>query len=843
MEQYKVEGMSCAACVAHVEKAVKAIDGVEEVNVSLLTNSMDVVGNVDSKVICKAVEDAGYHAKKKNETANVDESSIESDFVDTETPKMVKRLIWSVVFLIPLMYISMGHMMWDFPLPIFLSNNYVGMALTQLLFTIVIMAINRRFFISGWKSTTKGAPNMDTLVAMGSGVSFIYSLVITYVMTYEMANANPDAAMKHMHGLYFESAAMILTLITVGKTLESYSKGKTTNALKGLMDLAPKTANILVDGKETEVLATQVKVGDIFVVRPGESIPVDGVILEGDSAINESALTGESIPVDKTVKDEVSVGTINISGFLKCEATRVGEDTTLSKIVRMVYDASATKAPIAKIADKVAGIFTPVVLVIALMTAVVWLILGAEIGTALSHAITVLVISCPCALGLATPVAIMVGNGVGAKQGILYKNAVSLEAAGRADTVILDKTGTITKGEPRVTRVVTAPSVEESELLKTAYALECNSSHPLARAIVNYEKITADASLRAENDTEDFSEIPGKGVKAVISDKLCVAAKEDYAKECVKDASIIEKLRSQIGQDIDEGKTALYFVKDSDCLGVILVSDTIKEESPKAIEELKNMGMHVVMLTGDGERTANAIAKQAGVNEVIAGVLPDEKEKVVRRYKDAGKSVVMVGDGINDAPALTTADVGFAIGAGTDIAIDAADVVLINSKLTDVAAAIRLSRHVIRNIRENLFWAFIYNIIGIPLAAGVWIPITGWTLSPMFGAAAMSLSSFCVVMNALRLNLIDIYKGGSVKIYQNKERRKENGKMIIEVEGMMCHNCEKHVEKALGAIDGVVSVKASHESGEVSLDLDKEVDKQVLFDAISEEGYTPKGVK
>lgn len=866
MEQYKVDGMTCAACVAHVEKAVKSVEGVEEVSVSLLTNSMGVSGNADAASICKAVENAGYHAEKKgaektgktrlNHDADVAPDVMRSQmdgFIDRETPNMVNRLVLSVLFLLPLMYLSMGHMMWKFPLPGFLDRNYIGIALTEMILAFVIMYINRRFFISGWKSTMHLAPNMDTLVAMGSGVSFLYSVVMIYAMTYAMATGNHMLVMKYHEELYFESAAMILTLITVGKTLESYSKGKTTSALKGLLELAPSKAKVLRDGKEVEILAEEMEVEDIFVVRPGESIPADGVIIEGASAIDESALTGESVPVDKAVGAEVSLGTINTSGFLKCKTLRVGQDTTLSKIVQMVTDAAATKAPIAKIADRVAGVFTPVVLVLAFLTGLVWMILGAEVGVALSHAITVLVISCPCALGLATPVAIMVGNGIGAKNGILYKTAAALEAAGRADVVILDKTGTITQGKPEVTDVLPAENVSVEELLETAYALEAKSAHPLAKAIVDY--VEKDGKIAYKEDLKEFQDIPGNGIQAIYKGALCIAAKEKYVKERLVDDREMNHFQknTKIDEKMEEGKTALYFLREKHLLGAILVSDVMKEESPKAIEDLKKMGMRVIMLTGDHRKSANTIANKAGVDDVIAEVLPGEKEQVVRRYQEDGKHVLMVGDGINDAPALTRADVGFAIGAGTDIAMDAADVVLVNSKLTDVPAAIRLSRYVIRNIHENLFWAFIYNVIGIPLAAGVWIPITGWTLSPMFGAAAMSLSSFCVVMNALRLNRIHIQSDQTIKVQNPKEmseqssmeNRKEIQKMkkTIEVEGMMCHNCENHVKKALSAIDGVVSVEANHETDTVVVELEKEVEEKVLFDAISEEGYTPKGIR
>ena len=751
MVKYDVEGMSCAACVAHVEKAVKGVDGVTDVSVNLLTNSMTVDGSADAGSVCAAVEAAGYHASVKGSKKEAEVA--DDELSDTETPKMFRRLILSVVFLIPLLYVSMGHMMWDWPLPPFLVGNHIGMGLYELLLALFVMYINKKFFVSGITSTLHGAPNMDTLVALGSGVSFFYSTVILFAMTYAASRGDSDSVMRYMDEFYFESAAMILTLITVGKTLESYSKGRTTDALKGLLRLAPKTATVIRDGRETEILAADVVVGDIFIVKAGESFPVDGIVTEGAGSVDESALTGESIPVDKSAGDEVSLGTINVSGYLTCEAKRVGSDTTLSKIVELVSDAAATKAPIARVADKVAGVFVPVVLIIALITAVVWLMLGAPIGTALSHAITVLVISCPCALGLATPVAIMVGNGIGAKNGILYKTSAALEQAGRADIVVMDKTGTITTGHPRVTDVAEANGVDEKRLLSVAAALEAKSEHPLAMAVMDYAGMKG---VKAPSTT-DFTTHAGNGLSAVIDGVRYYAGKRDFIEKKVP-LSAFYKDRN-IDAYLSEGKTPLFFAKEGELLGAIFVADEIKQESPKAIAQLKEMGIYTVMLTGDNEKTAAAVGRTTGVDEIIANVLPDGKEAVVRELMESG-TLIMVGDGINDAPALTRADVGFAIGAGTDIAIDAADVVLVNSSLLDVPAAIRLSKHVIRNIHENLFWAFFYNVIGIPLAAGVWIPITGWELSPMFGAAAMSLSSFCVVTNALRLNLIDITGSG-----------------------------------------------------------------------------------
>ena len=746
MEQFKVTGMHCAACSARVEKAVLKVPGVTSCAVSLLTNSMGVEGDADAQTIISAVKQAGYGASLKGE--NESPEAAEAGLEDTDTPALRKRLIASIVFLVVLMYFSMGHMMWGWPLPKWFDGNHVAMGLLQMILAAIIMIINQHFFINGFKGLINRSPNMDTLVALGSMASFVWSVYVLFAMTGAQAAGNEKAVMDYMMDFYFESAAMILTLITVGKMLEAHSKGKTTDALKGLMDLAPKTAVIVKDGEEKTVAVKRVKKGDIFVVKPGESIPVDGVIIEGGSAVNESALTGESIPVDKEVGDMVSAATINQSGYIKCEATRVGEDTTLSQIIKMVSDAAATKAPIAKIADKVSGVFVPVVIILAIMTTVVWLIAGKEVGYALARCISVLVISCPCALGLATPVAIMVGNGVGAKNGILFKTAVSLEETGRVKIVALDKTGTITKGEPRVTDIIPMIGYDEETLLKLAYSLEAKSEHPLAKAVVN-EAECRDIKAYA---LDDFKVLPGNGLTASHNGSKITGGSFKFISEL---AEVSDEFGKKAEMLAEKGKTPLLFMQDDKVCGIIAVADTIKEDSPAAIKDLKDMGIKVVMLTGDNERTANAIGAQAGVDEVIAGVLPDGKESVIRELMDQGK-VAMVGDGINDAPALTRANVGIAIGAGADIAMDAADVVLMKSRLSDVPAAIRLSRHTIKNIHENLFWAFIYNIIGIPLAAGVWIPIFGWTLNPMFGALAMSLSSFCVVTNALRLNFVKI---------------------------------------------------------------------------------------
>ena len=746
MEQYSVTGMTCAACQARVEKVVSNVPGVTDVSVSLLTNSMGVEGTATSADIVAAVEKAGYHASVKG--AQMESSQGAEALADTETPKLLKRLIISLIFLMPLMYLSMGHMMWNWPLPGFLNNNHVGMGLAQLLFTLIIMVINQRFFISGFTSLIHRAPNMDTLVAMGATAAFGYSTYALFAITVAQTSGNDKLVMSYMHEFYFESAAMILTLITLGKTLEAYSKGKTTDALKSLMNLAPKMATVIRNEQEMLISADQVKKGDIFLVKPGESIPVDGIVLEGNSAIDEAALTGESIPVDKAVGDTVSAATINQSGFIKCEATRVGEDTTLSQIIKMVSDAAATKAPIAKIADKVSGIFVPAVITIAIITIIGWILAGESVGFALARGISVLVISCPCALGLATPVAIMVGNGVGAKHGILFKTAVSLEEAGKVDIVALDKTGTITNGQPKVTDILPVDGISEQELLETAFSLEKKSEHPLAKAIVEYgEEKNFTVSV-----VDNFKAVPGNGLTGTLNEETLIGGNLLFIE---KSLSISKELKHSAEQLASAGKTPLFFAKENRLLGMIAVADVIKEDSPQAIKELKAMGIHVVMLTGDNERTAKAIGKQAGVDNVIAGVLPDGKESVIQALGKKGK-VAMVGDGINDAPALTRADVGIAIGAGTDVAMDAADVVLMKSKLADVPAAIRLSRGVLRNIHENLFWAFFYNTIGIPLAAGLLIPVLGWKLNPMFGAAAMSLSSFCVVTNALRLNLLNI---------------------------------------------------------------------------------------
>ena len=753
MEQYSVTGMTCAACQARVEKVVSNVPGVTDVSVSLLTNSMGVEGTATSADIVAAVEKAGYHASVKG--AQMESSQGAEALADTETPKLLKRLIISLIFLMPLMYLSMGHMMWNWPLPGFLNNNHVGMGLAQLLFTVIIMVINQRFFISGFTSLIHRAPNMDTLVAMGATAAFGYSTYALFAITVAQTSGNDKLVMSYMHEFYFESAAMILTLITLGKTLEAYSKGKTTDALKSLMNLAPKMATVIRNEQEMLISADQVKKGDIFLVKPGESIPVDGIVLEGNSAIDEAALTGESIPVDKAVGDTVSAATINQSGFIKCEATRVGEDTTLSQIIKMVSDAAATKAPIAKIADKVSGIFVPAVITIAIITIIGWILAGESVGFALARGISVLVISCPCALGLATPVAIMVGNGVGAKHGILFKTAVSLEEAGKVDIVALDKTGTITNGQPKVTDILPVDGISEQELLETAFSLEKKSEHPLAKAIVEYgEEKNFTVSV-----VDNFKAVPGNGLTGTLNEETLIGGNLLFIE---KSLSISKELKHSAEQLASAGKTPLFFAKENRLLGMIAVADVIKEDSPQAIKELKAMGIHVVMLTGDNERTAKAIGEQAGVDNVIAGVLPDGKESVIQALGKKGK-VAMVGDGINDAPALTRADVGIAIGAGTDVAMDAADVVLMKSKLADVPAAIRLSRGVLRNIHENLFWAFFYNTIGIPLAAGLLIPVLGWKLNPMFGAAAMSLSSFCVVTNALRLNLLNIQSKKKIK--------------------------------------------------------------------------------
>ncbi|MBO6093814.1 MAG: heavy metal translocating P-type ATPase, partial [Oscillospiraceae bacterium] len=810
MRQYSVTGMSCAACVARVEKAVSQVPGVDTCSVSLLTNSMGVEGSAPDAAIIRAVENAGYGAKAKDKSANAGtrQAAEEDALADKETPVLRKRLIASVVVLIPLLYLSMGHMLWDWPLPHFFDDNHVAMGLTQLVLTGIIMVINQKFFISGFKSLIHRAPNMDALVALGSSAAFLWSLYVLFAMTRAAADGNSEAVMAYMMDFYFESAATILTLITVGKMLEARSKGRTTDALKGLMRLAPKTATVVKDGVENVLPIDQVKTGDVFVVRPGENIPVDGVVIDGSGAVNESALTGESIPVDKREGDGVSAATTNESGFLTCQATRVGEDTTLSQIIQMVSDAAATKAPIAKIADKVSGIFVPAVILIALVTFAVWMLLSEPIGTALTRAVAVLVISCPCALGLATPVAIMVGNGMGAKNGILFKTAVSLEETGKADTVVLDKTGTITAGQPQVTDILPADGFSEEDLLGLALSLERKSEHPLAKAILRKAE---EQGIRAEEVT-DFKALPGNGLEASRGTLKVSGGNLSFIRQA---AEVPDGVTAKADVLSEEGKTCVFFAADGKLLGIIAVADVIKEDSPKAIRELKSLGMKVVMLTGDNERTAKAIGKAAGVDEVIAGVLPDGKEAEVRALQENGK-VIMVGDGINDAPALTRADIGIAIGAGADVAIDAADVVLMKSRLLDVPAAIRLSRKTLKNIHQNLFWAFFYNVIGIPLAAGVFIPFTGWQLNPMFAAAAMSLSSFFVVTNALRLNLFKIYgKEGEETVDVEKEigtALNENvGDRILTIEGMMCEHCETTVKNSLENIDGVKSAVVSHE--------------------------------
>ena len=833
MKQYTVTGMSCAACSARVEKAVSKVPGVTACSVSLLTNSMGVEGTVTPQAIIAAVQAAGYGASEKGAEAAVSPSEAEKQLEDHDTPALKRRLIWSLGFLIVLMYFSMGHMMWGWPLPAFYNDNHVAMGLTQLLLTAVVMVINQRFFVSGFKSLWYRAPNMDTLVALGATAAFGYSTYALFAMTGAQVRGDMDAVMTYMMDFYFESAAMILTLITVGKMLEARSKGKTTDALKGLMRLSPKTANVLRGDSEQIVPIAQVRVGDIFVVRPGENIPVDGVVIEGGSAVNESALTGESIPVDKAAGDSVSAATLNQSGFLKCRATRVGEDTTLSQIIRMVSDAAATKAPIAKIADKVSGVFVPTVIAIAAVTTLVWLLLGKGVGYALARGISVLVISCPCALGLATPVAIMVGNGLGAKNGILFKTAASLEEAGRIQIVALDKTGTITAGEPRVTDILPAEGVSADELMRLAYLLERKSEHPLARAILS----RAEEQGMQPEEVADFAIQPGNGLSAVWQKHTLRGGNIDFISGA---AHVPDSLRAQAEKLAENGKTPLYFSRDDQALGVIAVADVIKEDSPQAVRELQGMGVHVVMLTGDNERTARAIGAQAGVDQVIAGVLPDGKEAVIRKLKQHGK-VAMVGDGINDAPALTRADVGVAIGAGTDVAIDAADVVLMKSRLSDVPAAIRLSRATLRNIHENLFWAFFYNTIGIPLAAGVFIPL-GLTLNPMFGAAAMSLSSFCVVTNALRLNLFKLRDASR----DHKIRQKDTDftvsapgamRKTLHIEGMMCPHCEMRVKQALEAVPGVSEATASHEKGTAAVTLSAQVDNDALRAAVEAQDY------
>ena len=854
MKQYTVTGMSCAACSARVEKAVSKVDGVTSCSVSLLTNSMGVEGSATDAQIVEAVEQAGYGASPKgtateseNDKANnsLEQLKAAQDaLVDRETPKLRNRLISSLIFLVVLMYFSMGHMMWGWPLPEFFNGNHVAMGLLQLLLTVAVMVINQKFFISGFKGLIHGAPNMDTLVALGSAASFGYSVYALFAMTAAQVKGDMDAVMSYMHEFYFESAAMILALITVGKMLEAHSKGKTTDALKSLMQLAPKTATVVRDGVEQEISVDAVLKGDIFVVRPGENIPVDGEIIDGTTAVNESALTGESIPVDKQPKDAVSAATVNQSGFIKCRATRVGEDTTLSQIIQMVSDAAATKAPIAKIADRVSGVFVPAVITIAIITIIAWLIAGETVGFALARGISVLVISCPCALGLATPVAIMVGNGKGAKSGILFKTAASLEATGRTQIVALDKTGTITSGEPKVTDIVPDETFFEETgnhagaLLAIAASVEAKSEHPLAKAIM--ERAKTDEIAVAE--VTDFSAVVGNGLTAILAGKMIKAGNLAFVSKFVK---VSDDMRAKAVEFSKEGKTPLFFAADDRLCGIIAVADTIKEDSPEAVRQLKNMGIRVVMLTGDNEQTANAIGKQAGVDEVIAGVLPDGKEAVIRKLKKQGR-VAMVGDGINDAPALTRADMGIAIGAGSDVAIDAADVVLMKSRLIDVPAAVRLSRATLTNIHENLFWAFFYNVIGIPLAAGLWYPLLGWKLNPMFGAAAMSLSSFCVVTNALRLNLCRVYDPKhdrkatpDRKNKANKPNESEEKSMTktMNIEGMMCGHCEARVKKALEALDAVSEAAVSHESGTAVVTLSSDISDEKLKETVEAEDY------
>ncbi len=835
MEQYNVTGMSCAACSSRVEKAVSAVDGVTSCSVSLLTNSMGVEGTASSAEIIKAVENAGYGASVKGaQKASTDADELK----DTETPKLKRRLIASVGFLCVLMYFSMGHMMWDWPLPSFFDGNHVAMGLVQLLLTVAVMVINQKFFISGFKGIIHKAPNMDTLVALGSGASFLWSVYALFMMTDAQVHGGAEAAMPWMEEFYFESAAMILALITVGKMLEARSKGKTTDALKELMRLTPKSANVVRDGKEVTVSVSEVKQGEIFVVRPGESVPVDGVVIEGNSAVNESALTGESVPVDKEAGDTVSAATINQSGFIRCEATRVGEDTTLSQIIKMVSDAAATKAPIAKIADKVSGIFVPAVISIAVVTIIVWLLVGQTVGYALARGISVLVISCPCALGLATPVAIMVGSGKGARNGILFKTAVSLEETGKVNIVALDKTGTITKGEPQVTDIIPIDGVSENELLEKAASLEAKSEHPLAKAVL----IKAEEKNVTLSQTDSFKALSGNGLEAVLDGRKLVGGSGKYISSVV---AVDNNVREKADSLAKQGKTPLFFSEDGKLLGIIAVADVIKEDSPQAVKELQNMGIHVVMLTGDNEQTAKAIAKEAGVNEVIAGVLPDGKEAVIRRLKEQGK-VAMVGDGINDAPALTRADIGIAIGAGADVAVDAADVVVMKSKLSDVSAAIRLSRATLTNIHENLFWAFFYNVIGIPFAAGCYIHLFGWSLNPMFGAAAMSLSSFCVVTNALRLNLVNIRstkhdkkRKSNIKPIEIKSEEEETNApdVLIKVDGMMCGHCEARVKKALENLSFVAEAKPSFEKGTVEIKLASKANENDMKKAIEDNDY------
>ena len=827
MKKFNVTGMSCAACSSRVEKAVSKVNGVKSVSVSLLTNSMGVEGSASDESIIAAVEKAGYGASvaggEKKQSAENDQLK------DKDTPVLMHRLIASVGFLAVLMYISMGHMMLGWPLPAFFADNHIAMGLAQLLLCVIIMVINQKFFINGFKGLIHRSPNMDTLVALGSGASFVYSVYALFAMTDAQVKGNAELVMSYMHEFYFESAAMILTLITVGKMLEAHSKGKTTNALKALLNLAPKKATLLIDGKETEVTVDKVKKGDVFVVRPGESIPVDAEITDGSTAVDESALTGESIPVDKVVGDTVSAGTINKAGFIKCSATAVGEDTALSQIIKMVSDASATKAPVAKIADKVSGVFVPAVIVIALITIAVWLLCGQTVGYALARGISVLVISCPCALGLATPVAIMVGNGMGARKGILFKTAASLEEAGKTQIAVLDKTGTITKGEPKVTDVIPF-GISENELLQYAYSIETKSEHPLAKAVI----AKAQEIGLVPYEITDFKAESGNGLSGEYNGEKIIGGSKKYISSLI---NISNDISSRADSLSEEGKTPLFFMKGDKLLGIIAVADVIKDESPQAVKELQNMGIKVVMLTGDNERTAKAVGKLAGVDEVIAGVLPDGKEKVVAELKKQGK-VLMVGDGINDAPALTRADIGMAIGSGTDIAIDAADVVLMKSKLTDVPVAVRLSRKTLRNIHENLFWAFIYNVIGIPLAAGVWIPLLGWQLNPMFGAAAMSLSSFCVVTNALRLNFFDITNPKKDRKIKYKSKKDDNAMTkTMKIDGMMCSHCEGRVKQSLEGLAQVSQAEVSHEKGTAVVTLTAEVSNDVLKKTVEDQGY------
>lgn len=839
MKQYLITGMTCAACSARVEKAVTKVDGVTACSVSLLTNSMGVEGTASPSAIISAVERAGYGASQKTDkhTSSSATNPAQEDFLqDKESPVLRRRLIASLCLLLPLMYLSMGHMMWNWPFPSILAQNHIALGLLQLLFTTAIMVINQKFFINGFRSLWHLSPNMDALVALGAGASYIYSTYALFAMTDAQLHGDTHRVMSYMHEFYFESAAMILTLITLGKLLEARSKGKTTNALKNLMKLAPKTAVVERNDTEVEIPIEQVRIGDIFVVHPGENIPVDGVVTDGTSAVNEAALTGESIPVDKAKGDIVSAATLNQSGFLRCEATRVGEDTTLSQIIQMVSDAAATKAPIAKIADKVSGVFVPTVIAIAIITILVWLFVGEGIGFALARGISVLVISCPCALGLATPVAIMVGNGMGAKNGIMFKTAVSMEETGKVQIVALDKTGTITNGEPKVTNLLPADGIAEDELLSLACVLEQKSEHPLAKAILDMAK---ERGLTAREELTDFEAKPGNGLSGTLSGKQLAGGNLTFISQIT---NIPQNIQERAAAFAQEGKTPLFFCQDKRLIGVIAVADVIKKDSPQAVRELQNMGIHVVMLTGDNEGTAKAISKEAGVNEVIAGVLPDGKEQVIRSLKRKGK-VAMVGDGINDAPALTRADIGIAIGAGTDIAIDAADVVLMKSRLDDVPAAIRLSRATLRNIHENLFWAFFYNVIGIPLAAGVWYPLLGWKLNPMFGAAAMSLSSFCVVTNALRLNWFHMHNTKKDKKIKKKKQEDSTMEKTLKIEGMMCGHCEARVKKCLEALPEVESAEVSHEAGTAVVTLQREITDEVLKKTVEEQDYKVTGIE